>query len=295
MFSQPEKSLQIYKKRKKILDQKSFLPKELVKLVDFVIKNQLEAAQKTSPENSPDTSFTPIQELIQGKPLLPRESFPLDYDNARDLARIIMQFMHNSQGHLKQPVEEIEKELEQDPNFLDLALQKYLEGDDDFFRSFGEKTPSGPRSLNFLVQSCAAPSLGRAADSMNLALPRDHTWKTGHCPVCGSLPYIAELREKQGFRYLHCSFCHTAYRFKRMACPYCADEKSDSFEYFQTREIPGFRVDVCTSCNMYIKTMDFREMDKKALPPVDDLESLPLDIKAKEEGYLRPTLSAWGF
>jgi len=41
--------------------------------------------------------------------------------------------------------------------------------------------------------------------------------------------------------------------------------------------------------------MDFREMDKKVLPPLDDLESLPLDLKAKEEGYIRPTLSAWGF
>ena len=295
MFTQPENSLKIYKKRKKALEQKSFLPLELTQLVDFIIKNQLEAAKKASPENKSQTSLTPSHEVLSGKPLLPREQFPLDYETSRDLIQKIIKFMGDGNEHLVQAIEVIQKEIKQDAEFLDRAMQKYLEGDDDFFRSFGEKTPSAPRSLNFVVQSGTTPSLAKTADVMNLALPRDHTWQSGHCPVCGSLPYIAELREKQGFRYLHCNFCHTAYRFKRMTCPYCAMEKSDSFEYFHTREIPGFRVDVCTSCNMYIKTMDFREMDKKALPPLDDLESLPLDIKAKEEGYIRPTLSAWGF
>ncbi|EFI33954.1 formate dehydrogenase accessory protein [Desulfonatronospira thiodismutans ASO3-1] len=295
MFTQPEKSLKIYKKRKKPLEQKSFLPKELTQLVDFIIKNQLEAAEKASPENNPHTSLASSHEVLSGKPLLPREEFPLDFKTSRELALKILKFMADSNEHLVQSMEVIQKEMDSDPEFLDMAMKKYLEGDDDFFRSFGEKTPSAPRSLNFLVQSAAAPSLAKTADSLSLALPAQQTFQSGHCPVCGSLPYIAELREKQGFRYLHCSFCHTAYRFKRMACPYCAVEKSDSFEYFHTREIPGFRVDLCTSCNMYIKTMDFREMDKKALPPLDDLESLPLDIKAKEEGYIRPTLSAWGF
>ena len=295
MFTQPESSLKIYKKRKKALEQKSFLPRELTQLVDFILKNQLESAKEASFELHSQTSLTPNNEVLNGKPLLPREEFPLDYQTSRELALKILKFMADSNEQLIQSVEIIQKEMDSDPDFLDRAMQKYLEGDDDFFRSFGEKTPSAPRSLNFVVQSGATPSLARTAEAISLALPGNHTWQSGHCPVCGSLPYIAELREKQGFRYLHCNFCHTAYRFKRMACPYCAVEKSDSFEYFHTREIPGFRVDLCTSCNMYIKTMDFREMDKKALPPLDDLESLPLDIKAKEEGYIRPTLSVWGF
>jgi FdhE protein len=60
-------------------------------------------------------------------------------------------------------------------------------------------------------------------------------------------------------------------------------------------EEPGYRVDVCASCKSYIKTIDFREMDRTALPQFDDLDSLALDFVAREQGYIRPTLSAWGF
>ena len=80
-----------------------------------------------------------------------------------------------------------------------------------------------------------------------------------------------------------------------MACPFCNEKKEACFEYFTVKEQPGFRVDVCKTCNMYTKTIDFREMDKKHLPIFDDLESLTLDIMARNEGYNRPTLSAWGF
>jgi len=157
MFTQPESSLKIYKKRKKALEQKSFLPKELTRLVDFIIKNQLDAAEKASPEKNPRKSLTPSHEVLSGKPLLPREQFPLDYRTSRDLARKILDFMGDGNEHLVQSIEVIQKEMEQDTEFLDRAMQKYLEGDDDFFRTFGEKTPSAPRSLNFVVQSATAP------------------------------------------------------------------------------------------------------------------------------------------
>ncbi len=295
MFAEPDKTLKTYHKRKKVLKQKSFLPQDLVELVDFAFHEQLKAMENVSSTLDQDISLPQPEEVLSGKPLLPRDSFPLDREISRDLILKLMRFLLDNKGHLAEAAQIVEREMEHDPEFLDTALDKYLSGDDDFFRSFGEKTPSGPRCLNFLVQTGATPSIVKTADALSLALPRNHTWSQGHCPVCGSLPYIAELREKQGFKYLHCSFCHTAYRFKRMGCPFCATEKSDALDFFHTKEIPGFRVDICNSCNLYIKIIDFREMDKKALPPIDDLESLPLDIKAKEQGHIRPTLSVWGF
>ena len=36
-------------------------------------------------------------------------------------------------------------------------------------------------------------------------------------------------------------------------------------------------------------------MDRKSLPLIDDLESLGLDVAAREKKLKRPTLSAWGF
>jgi FdhE protein len=36
-------------------------------------------------------------------------------------------------------------------------------------------------------------------------------------------------------------------------------------------------------------------MDRQSVPVLDDLESLALDILAREQGFVRPTQSAWGF
>ncbi len=295
MFSDPEKSLKIYQKRKKPLQQKSFLPKELTKLVDFVVREQLKTALELSSEVDENISLSEIHEVVNGKPLLPRESFPLDFRACGESIERLLNFFQESSGHLSEAADVIRKEIKQDPEFLNKAMNKHLAGDDDYFRAFGEKTPSGPRLLNFLVQTGTTPSIAVIARHLRKKLPGDKTWNNGHCPVCGSLPYIAELRNKEGQRFLHCSFCHSDYQFKRMSCPYCAEEKNDSYNFFRTKELPGFRVDVCGSCKLYIKSIDYRDMDRKALPPIDDLESLPLDIKAKEEEYSRPTLSVWGF
>jgi Protein involved in formate dehydrogenase formation. len=46
---------------------------------------------------------------------------------------------------------------------------------------------------------------------------------------------------------------------------------------------------------MYVKTLDFRELDSEPMPALDDMATLALDMLAQEEGYKRPTLSAWGF
>ena len=46
------------------------------------------------------------------------------------------------------------------------------------------------------------------------------------------------------------------------------------------------RIDACDSCRTYIKTIDLSR-DGLAVPTVDDLASLPLDLWARERGYHR--------
>ncbi len=290
-----EKSLKLFQKRKDILAKKDILPQELLDLAEFAFKNQFKAFNSSSSVLPQDLKLAPVNEVISGKPLLARSSFPYDFEASLKLFHILLDYLKNSSGPIKASAEIIESEIKKDPELVRVAFEKYLEADDHFFRIFGEKTPESPRTLNFLAQTSITPSIAGITDKLNLALPQNHTWTFGHCPVCGSLPYISSLQGKEGARHLHCSFCHTDYRFLRMVCPFCDEKKEACFEYFTVKEHPGFRVDVCKTCNMYMKTIDFRQLDKKNLPILDDLESLTLDIMARNEGYNRPTLSAWGF
>lgn len=78
-------------------------------------------------------------------------------------------------------------------------------------------------------------------------------------------------------------------------CVFCGERDQAKLPFFTVEEEPGFRVDTCATCKRYIKTIDFRNLDRVAVPLLDDLDSLALDMVATREGYGRATLSGWGF
>ena len=175
------------------------------------------------------------------------------------------------------------------------ALRALPSGDESLFSIWRSKLPSSPRALDFLVTSSLAPSLAVAAEQLAPRLPENLPHEHGHCPICGSLPYISFLRDKEGHRFGVCSFCGFEHRLRRIACAYCDESDQNKLKMFRVAEYPGVRVDVCDTCKMYIKTLDFRELDRTSLPALDDMASVALDVLAQGQGYKRPTLSAWGF
>ena len=44
-------------------------------------------------------------------------------------------------------------------------------------------------------------------------------------------------------------------------------------------------MDACASCRKYIKTVDTRVLGRRCYPPLEQIASLHLDIKAAEEDY----------
>ncbi len=149
--------------------------------------------------------------------------------------------------------------------------------------------------VSFLVHASLAPAVEALAAGLAGRIPADRIWTHGHCPVCGSLPLMSSLRDKEGRRFATCSFCLADYRVRRLGCCFCGEEDQNKLVFYDTPDAPGYRIDACEQCKNYIKTADFRALDKASVPSLDDLESLPLDYLAMERGYARPTLSAWGF
>ena len=124
-------------------------------------------------------------------------------------------------------------------------------------------------------------------------LDREQILSQGSCPVCGSLPYMLELRGKEGQRYAHCPCCRYTYRIRRLACACCNSDDAEALTYITAEGEPGYRVETCSRCNTYVKTIDFRDLDREAFAPLNDLESLPLDILASDEGFQRMAPSIW--
>ncbi|WP_320170717.1 formate dehydrogenase accessory protein FdhE [Maridesulfovibrio sp.] len=297
------------------LREKTFLPNDLLELISKVAAIQLEAQEKSAPELPDPDTLAPANENLQGRPLLPRNEFPYDYKQACELFDRFTDILLESKGVSFEACALIRDNIKSGKLELKDAFTAYLESDEDFFMTWAQKTPEAPRTLNFLVQSAMTPAIRAAALKLVEYLPANESSAPkekpnaeldfeinvpparphAHCPVCGSMAFMHTLHHKQGFRYANCSFCHTEYRVRRLACGYCDESNPEKLKFFTVEDSPGYRVDVCESCKSYMKTADFRELDKISIPALDDLESLPLDFVAAQEGYHRGTLSVWGF
>ena len=119
-------------------------------------------------------------------------------------------------------------------------------------------------------------------------------WNENFCFACGGAPQLAVLRDLAdavGSRSLTCSMCATEWRFRRLTCPHCAENEADKLPVHTAESIAHVRVDACTTCSRYIKTVDLRK-DGTAVPLVDELAAVELDIWARAQGLtkLRPNV-----
>jgi FdhE protein len=277
------------------LRKKSYISAELIDMLDAVTHLQLAALPEANVTLPPDGELSTPEAVFQGVSLINRENFPFDADQAKELLGRLVEMVGKSEGPLGEGARMVSEALEKGDLTPAELFRHVLDDDTTFFATWAERMPEAPRTLPFLALAAMSPSIEAAAGMLAEKLPEMKVTPVGTCPVCGSMPLISSLEQKEGFRHATCSFCRHHYRIKRIACPVCGEDDHKKLTFFTVDEEPGFRVDVCDSCKSYVKTIDFRELDRVALPVLDDLDSLALDYVAANQGYRRATLSAWGF
>jgi len=106
------------------------------------------------------------------------------------------------------------------------------------------------------------------------------------CPLCGCKPIVGVLRsEGDGAKKsLVCMLCAHEWAFRRIYCPACGEEREPQMAYYSAPEIAHVRVDVCDTCHTYLKSIDLTKTGL-AVPVVDELATIPLDLWARQHGY----------
>lgn len=275
--------------------KRGFLPEELLDLVEKIYTRQLQSRSRASVPAAPTLEVADALQHGQGAPLIERCRFPFDREQSLELFNEFLDLAAAANPALSEAVNALSKALADKSLDLDKAMQAHLDGDEAFFATWAKATPTAPRALPMLVQAAMTPSIERAALELASRTDLSNSWPHGHCPVCGSMPIMSDLREKEGFRYNVCGFCHSEYHVPRLQCPFCLEKDTSKLEYYEAEEEPGVRINACTTCNLYIKITDYRKLDRRSMPLVDDLDSLSLDVAARDKKFKRPTLSAWGF
>jgi FdhE protein len=115
------------------------------------------------------------------------------------------------------------------------------------------------------------------------------------CPLCGNPPQVGVLRPEGdgGKRSLICSLCAMEWDYGRIGCAACGEEDVHKLAVYSANEFTYVRVEACESCHRYIKTVDLTK-NGRAVPVVDELAMIPLDLWAAEHGYQKIHLNLLG-
>ena len=97
-----------------------------------------------------------------------------------------------------------------------------------------------------------------------------------------------------GHRTLRCSFCATAWELTTYACVYCGEDGEPFVTAAPDEERKDRRVEVCSSCGGYMKTVDTTALSPFPLLAIGDLETMDLDMAAMEHGYAKPAMKEFG-
>lgn len=149
---------------------------------------------------------------------------------------------------------------------------------------------------NFLDSFFARVCLQPAAENLLLQQPQNQDYGQSICPSCGGLPQLSVLRpEGEGAsRWLLCSFCLREWRFRRIACPSCAEEDKEKLPRYSAEAFTYVHVEACDHCNRYLKNVDMT-IDGRAVPLVDEAALAVLDVWASAHGYTKIIPNLIGF
>ena len=189
-------------------------------------------------------------------------------------------------------------------------VERWIRGDDQ------------PPIDRYLARASLGPvleALGHDARSA-CAGPRD----ARHCPDCGGPPQLAFVAVAKddlatGPRYLVCARCAATWGYPRITCAACGEDAGARLRIFSehgttsgergsvvrglptggvTAEhrafFPHMRIEACESCRRYLLSVDLA-VDPTAVPLVDEMAAIPLDLFAREQGFSKITPNLMGF
>jgi formate dehydrogenase maturation protein FdhE len=181
------------------------------------------------------------------------------------------------------------------PSGWQRAIESFWYGDLELTTDDGEQKTDGNAAVNsdrLLAWIFLQPYAEYLANHREIAVV-EGTPST--CRICAGRPIVGLLRsEGDGAKKsLVCMLCAHEWTFRRILCPACGEEREPQMAFYSAPEIAHVRVDVCDTCHTYLKTVDLTKTGL-AVPVVDELATIPLDLWARDHGYVKWQINLMG-
>jgi FdhE protein len=155
-----------------------------------------------------------------------------------------------------------------------------------------------PSDIQFFPKAFLQPYGRWLAESGATPVGRASASGERFCQFCGGKPQVSFLQNKEsdaesGNRDLICASCLSSWEFRRVVCANCGEERPAKLGYFHSPEFDHVRIEACDTCRHYIKGVDLTRSGH-ASPLVDEVAAAPLDLWAREHGYIKIELNLVG-
>lgn len=188
-------------------------------------------------------------------------------------------------GDLGDGCRELREAFERSPAEAARAIAWILEGSPD------REAPPRAGLVRYLAWTALRRVLGAAVAGDGGWCGEDR-WNRSSCPACGAVPASAHVvpGEAGRPRFLACALCGTRWRWRRIGCAACGNERSDRISLFHVEGAETLRLDACGECNGYLKTYT-GEGDEELF--LADWPTLHLDVVARARGFRRAGASLY--
>jgi FdhE protein len=218
-------------------------------------------------------------------PLIRLNQFAIDRSASSSLLTTVCRLAQKSTKALADAAGTLLQALGAAPSAADALFDAMLEQDDAQFEKAAGRIAVDSRILGFFTYSSMRPSLVSTAEMLSVTAEKLAPWDKGYCPICGSPPGLSFF-DGDGRRFLACSFCGHPWPMRRVVCAFCENTDSDTLGYHYSGDEDAYRIDVCDGCRKYLKGVDTRRLQHPFYPPLEQVATLHLDIKADEMGYV---------
>ncbi|MFI3271283.1 MAG: formate dehydrogenase accessory protein FdhE [Pseudomonadota bacterium] len=301
-------SIEQLEKKLRALKGKEYIPNALLELVARTALLQREAVKRVE-VTLVEKDIASAEDHEEGDPLLERKYFPYDKTVTAQVFGALLGMFCAAGGELGTAAANLRGYMEEGKISIDAACTAVLRDDEGFFERWAERLPQAPSMIRFLALSSLMPSVEHVAQQLAKRHQSENLWPYSHCPICGSEPLMGRVMPSADGpdgdatgdtdactqREDTCSFCRHTYVAAEEQCPFCLNRGPDAISVYTADNAPTWHLHVCTACRAYLKVVDYTADDSVSIPVLDDLETLALDILARQQDLKRTTPSAWGF
>lgn len=242
----------------------------------------------SAPQMTPEEARVKLQ---KGLPLLHEASLEIDNEELCQLFVKLADVLERHAGDntvLAAATGRIRLEVEAKRLDIVSLLPDLVAGVPDGIADAAGKLALDPGILTTLLSYALAPFLRQWCRQL-APLVGESPWPRGFCPVCGTPASLAELQGNTQAKHLRCATCGADWTFPRLRCFCCGNEDHQSLGLlFAEGPADRARVEVCDSCQRYLKVISSFDPTPVELLVVEDLATLSLDYSAQGRGYARP-------